>query len=173
MLFRSLQLQLRRLGADAVACPGMLYEKRPDGTLLLRCYTLERAAEGKGRIPAGSYAVDITFSPKFNKPMPEILNVPGFEGVRIHPGNTVEDTEGCILVGETYASDTLSSSVLAFDPLFAMLREARAKGQISLFIQESADGKQDDERQGQVQGGSDARGPVDQGRDAQGRQGNA
>lgn len=48
----------------------------------------------------GKYEVVLSFSNHFNKYLPLLLNVPCFEGIRIHGGNTNNDTEGCILVGE-------------------------------------------------------------------------
>lgn len=51
-------------------------------------------------IPYGEYEVQITYSPKFKRELPILLNVPHFEGIRIHGGNTNEDTSGCILLGE-------------------------------------------------------------------------
>jgi hypothetical protein len=52
------------------------------------------------------------------------LNVPGFLGVRIHPGNTPEDTEGCILVGKKRNENRIVESVAAFDPLLERIDRA-------------------------------------------------
>lgn len=54
---------------------------------------------GKTAIPAGTYKVKMTWSPRFKRYLPEILNVPNFSGVRIHAGNSALDTEGCVLLG--------------------------------------------------------------------------
>jgi hypothetical protein len=56
----------------------------------------EAKVAGQTRIPAGVYRVDSTYSPRFKKNMWELLNVPGYTGVRIHSLNTADDTEGCI-----------------------------------------------------------------------------
>ena len=69
------------------------------------CDTMEETVRtgekiaGKTAIPAGTYKVKMTWSPRFKRYLPEILNVPNFSGVRIHAGNSALDTEGCILLG--------------------------------------------------------------------------
>ncbi len=75
-------------------------------------------------IPSGTYAVIITDSVRFKRPLPLLVNVPGFSGVRIHPGNTAEDTEGCILVGSQINGDAIIESRKAFDALFEKLKDA-------------------------------------------------
>ena len=52
--------------------------------------------KGRSAIPEGRYAVVISWSPKIKQWLPILLGVPKFEGIRIHAGNTAEDTEGCI-----------------------------------------------------------------------------
>src|SRR2546423_440555 len=71
---------------------------------VFECFTLEDVVrpekiKRETAIPAGRYEIAITFSDKFQKFLPLLLNVPNYEGVRIHSGNRPEDTEGCILVG--------------------------------------------------------------------------
>jgi len=56
--------------------------------------------KGESAIPYGVYTVKLTFSPKYKRNMWEVQNVPGYQGIRIHSGNTQADTEGCLLFGE-------------------------------------------------------------------------
>lgn len=79
---------------------------------------------GKTAIPAGSYRVDVTMSARFKRMLPILIAVPGFEGVRIHPGNTAADTEGCLLPGRLRLGKSVGQSRLAFDDLFARINEA-------------------------------------------------
>lgn len=54
---------------------------------------------GKTAIPSGRYKVVMSYSPKFKKVLPEVLDIVGYSNVRIHAGNTAKDTLGCILPG--------------------------------------------------------------------------
>jgi hypothetical protein len=100
------------------------------------CYTLEDKERDvkikcETAIPKGTYKVIINQSNRFKKLLPLLLNVPNFEGVRIHPGNTNHDTEGCILVGRTRSKDFIGQSRKAFATLFAKMKEAK---EITLII---------------------------------------
>ena len=110
-----------------------------DGTF--ECYTLEdvvRPVKIKGitAIPAGSYEVVVSFSERFQRPLPLLLHVPNFDGVRIHPGNTDRDTEGCILVGKTKERDFIGASKLAFEALFEKIQAALQREKIFIHITE-------------------------------------
>lgn len=120
-------------------------EKSTLGTLLIDseffCFTLEdrRRADGvkvkhETCIQPGTYEVAITFSNRFRRMLPLLLNVPGFDGIRIHPGNTNVDTSGCLLVGKTRGTDVINSSRLAFDALFAKIKAAINRGE-KVFIE--------------------------------------
>ena len=76
---------------------------------------------GRTAIPAGKYQIEITESIRFNRLMPIIKDVPGFSGVRIHSGNTAEDTEGCILVGFNRVKGKVLDSRKTFQKLFKIL----------------------------------------------------
>lgn len=89
---------------------------------------------GTTAIPKGRYEVIINFSNRFQKYLPLLLNVPGFEGIRIHPGNVAANTLGCILPGEGYNTDFVGSSVKAFNRLFAELKKAEKKEKIFITI---------------------------------------
>lgn len=109
------------------------------------CYTLEdmdRGLESGGvkifgstAIPKGEYKIIIDYSPKCGKEMIHVLNVPQFEGIRIHCGNTNEDTEGCILVGKTREDSCIHESHVALDALFPKIQAALNAGkQVNLKV---------------------------------------
>ena len=100
------------------------------------CFTLEDKErdvkiKGETAIPRGTYKVIINQSNRFKRLLPLLLNVNGFEGVRIHAGNTNHDTEGCILVGKTRSNNFIGQSRKAFDSLFSKMQKAK---EITLII---------------------------------------
>jgi hypothetical protein len=103
---------------------------------------------GKTDIPAGTYRVVVTMSNRFKRRLPLLVNMPGGTirfgsnliddcGVRIHPGNTAADTEGCLLPGSAFGADgaSVSASRVAFDRLFIRIETAVSNGEpITLTI---------------------------------------
>lgn len=86
-------------------------------------------------IPCGTYPVVLTMSPRFASEMPLLLDVPGFQGVRIHPGNAPEDTEGCLLPGLTASHNYAGDSRRAYEALLQKLRAAKGRGEsVSITI---------------------------------------
>ena len=88
---------------------------------------LENKLKGITAIPTGKYDVIVSFSPRFKRVLPLLLNVKGFEGIRIHAGNTAEDTEGCLLVGENKEKGKVLNSRATFERLMAILLECEKK----------------------------------------------
>lgn len=98
------------------------------------CDTLEDKARrvkvpGKTAIPYGDYEVRLTFSPHFKRPLPILLNVRGFDGIRIHSGNGENDTSGCILVGENKIKGRLINSRKTEERLVEEIRQAVNRGE--------------------------------------------
>lgn len=89
----------------------------------------EKKIAGETAIPAGCYEVVVNWSPRFRRRLPRLLNVPGFEGILIHRGNTPEDTAGCILVGENKMRGRVVYSTVYEIRLTALLEEAQQRGE--------------------------------------------
>lgn len=95
--------------------------------------------KGKTAIPTGEYFVDMkTVSPRFGGRaqyqfckgrLPRLCNTPGYQGVLIHIGNTAQDTEGCILVGENKAVGQVLNSTATFRKVYANLKAADERGE--------------------------------------------
>lgn len=84
---------------------------------------------GRTAIPRGRYKIVIDYSNRFQRELPRLLDVPGFEGIRIHPGNSHENTEGCILVGANWRKDWVTDSRNTFNKLFEKMEAAYDKGE--------------------------------------------
>lgn len=113
-----MKVEVKRIFKGSEYTIGKLYI---DGAYF--CDTLEDMVRPKGEkvygktaIPSGMYRVRKTYSPRFKKVLPEILEVEGFSGVRIHAGNTAKDTEGCVLLGlnKTKGAVINSQNAVAF-----------------------------------------------------------
>ena len=85
--------------------------------------------KGRSAIPEGRYAVVISYSPKLEQWLPILLGVPMFSGIRIHAGNTSNDTEGCILVGKNKIVSQLVDSRIWLHRLKKKIVEAKDRGE--------------------------------------------
>lgn len=112
------------------------------------CNTLEDKVRADGKkvyaetaIPTGTYTLVLSYSNRFKKVMPEILNVPNFSGIRIHCGNSSKDTEGCLLVGkwDGKTENWISDSKNSYNKLYPLLEEAfNKKENITITIKDIA-----------------------------------
>lgn len=137
-----MQLEIRRQPSLYAATLGKLFV---DGIEL--CCTLEDEVrevpgqpvsswkiQARTAIPRGKYEVRITESTRFKRPMPQLMDVPGFAGIRIHSGNTAADTEGCILLGMTEEVNLIYRSKEAFGKFFPLLEAALKDGPVYVTI---------------------------------------
>lgn len=109
----------------------------PSKHLTERCSTatIQKAKnEGFRAIPTGRYRILITRSRRFGRWLPLLLNVKGFEGIRIHAGNKPEDTRGCILLGFNRRKGYVLDSTRCMLTLVKMMTEAIAKGE-KVFVE--------------------------------------
>ena len=96
---------------------------------------LSKKRKGITAIPTGKYDVILTFSPRFKRVLPLLLNVKGYEGVRVHAGNTNKDTEGCLLVGENKVKGQVINSRATLEKLMSVLLECeKRKEEITITI---------------------------------------
>lgn len=102
------------------------------------CEDTQRAPDapkvyGQTAIPLGRYRVVVNYSPHFNRDLPELVDVPNFEGIRIHPGNKPADTDGCLLPGLDRLDGGVGRSVAAFEILYPKIVRALSRGE-DVFI---------------------------------------
>jgi hypothetical protein len=120
-----MQITIKRLYKTNTSTIGELFI---DG--IFECFTLEDVErpvkiKNETAIPKGTYKVIINQSNRFKRLLPLLLNVPNFEGIRIHSGNSNHDTEGCILVGQTRNKNYIGQSRKAFNKLFKKMQAAK------------------------------------------------
>lgn len=127
-----MELRLVREKTQNGATRGVLFV---DG--VFECFTLEDPVreqpdvpvaewkvQGDTAIPSGRYRVNVTPSARFKRLLPELVGVPGFSGIRIHPGNWAANTQGCILPGLGLSKAMVTNSAIAFNVLFAKIISA-------------------------------------------------
>lgn len=90
---------------------------------------------GKTSIPAGTYEVIITYSNRFKKYLPLLVDVPGYDGIRIHPGNKAVDTHGCLLPGINDSKGVVSQSQKYFTLIFDKISNAINVKHEKVFIE--------------------------------------
>lgn len=84
---------------------------------------------GESAIPRGRYQVTLSVSRRFKKIMPEVHDVPGFSGIRIHGGNTEANTEGCPLLGAVRTKDGIAQCAGVNQRLINILQAAEQRGE--------------------------------------------
>lgn len=93
----------------------------------------EKKVYGETCIPYGKYKVILSYSSKFKRELPEILEVPNFQGIRIHRGNKISDTLGCVLCGEKIKNGYLSNSTPYEIKLVELFKQAKSRNEESFI----------------------------------------
>ena len=94
----------------------------------------EQKIKGKTAIPYGTYEIKWTYSPRFKKYTPQLMNVPSFEGIRVHAGNTSADTEGCLILGENKQVGKVLNSRATINKFYQIIKEACSNGKVTIEI---------------------------------------
>ena len=94
----------------------------------------EKKVHSKTAIPYGTYEIKWTYSPRFKKYTPQLMNVPSFEGIRVHAGNTSADTEGCLILGENKQVGKVINSRATINKFYPIIKEACSKGKVIIEI---------------------------------------
>jgi hypothetical protein len=81
--------------------------------------------QDKTAIPTGEYKMIVNISPSKKRLLPRLLDVPGFDGILIHRGNTEKDSSGCIIVGENKVVGKVINSTHYELKLVEVLKKAK------------------------------------------------
>ena len=84
--------------------------------------------QGQTAIPRGRYSLCVTFSNRFQRPLPELLSVPQFKGIRMHGGNKAEDSEGCLLVGTVRTDTGVAQCKVQVDRIIKVIEDCEDQG---------------------------------------------
>ena len=90
-------------------------------------WSKEEKTLGKTAIPEGTYKVEMRYSTKFKTQMPYVQNVPHFDGIMLHVGNSVRDSRGCILIGTRTYPSVLTHSREAVNRLILLMEEHKGE----------------------------------------------
>lgn len=124
-----MEFYLRRYDGTPERTLGRLFVENQSDFL---CFTLEDAIHdgpkipGQTAIPAGRYRVIVTMSQRFGRMMPLLVDVPDFEGVRLHGGNTTADTAGCPLLGMTRTENAIANCAPALAKVQGLIADGLA-----------------------------------------------
>lgn len=140
-----MKLQLKRIALQDTYTIGKLYV---DGEYF--CDTIEDKVrdlnkngvfdngevkvKGKTAIPYGQYEIAWAYSQRFKRYTPRLLNVNSFDGVLIHAGNTAQDTEGCIILGQNKIKGKVINSREFVNKLYPIIKNACQKGRVIIDI---------------------------------------
>lgn len=133
-----MQLRLLREKRSGPIVPGSSVpgDLTVDG--LFECFTLERAGV---EIPVGLYHIELMFSPHMGRELPQLENVPGRTDIDIHSGNIPADSKGCVLVGQSRASDGLELAYPAHPAEVALTSKIKAalsrKEPVTISVEEA------------------------------------
>lgn len=95
----------------------------------------QKKVYGQTAIPEGKYQIIWSYSNKFKKNLPLLLNVPGYEGIRIHSGNTDVDTYGCILLGQNKVVGKVINSIATCNKVLPLIQKACEKEKVYITVQ--------------------------------------
>ena len=139
-----MELLLKRIYSGESYTTGMLFiRNRETKEYELFCDTIEPPRRERQKtgiavcIPAGRYPLVVTWSPKFQRWLPLVTHVEGRSGIRIHAGNTVRDTTGCILVGHATTRGTIVDSRRSLATLLRLLAKRPMGEAVRLTIEDA------------------------------------